>query len=165
MVLVGERLDRQTYDVIRTIGEGNAGVCYHAYHEIFGCDVVQKTVSLLGVQDALAHSEPRLLKDVKHACLVEVWEAQWEPDPRWKSLEAITFVMPYYRGAVSQMLCWTTTSFHWVRQSTSPVAFWMPFTTSMSIAEFFIETSSLGTSFWIRRGGRDSWVTWGALPQ
>jgi len=98
MVLVGERLDRQTYSVIRTMGEGSTGVCYLAHHEIFGRDVVQKTVSLLGVQDALAHSEPRLLNDVTHDHLVKVWEAQWDPDPTWKSLEAITFVMPYYRG-------------------------------------------------------------------
>lgn len=99
MVLRGEKLDRPTYTILHTMsGEGNTGVCYRATHDVYGRDVVQKTVSLLGIDDAAARSEPALLNRLRHRHLVEVWEAQWDPDPQWSAVKAVTFVMPYYPG-------------------------------------------------------------------
>lgn len=92
-------LAKGTATVIQTMNEaGNTGICYSAYHEIFKRDVVQKTVSLLGLDDAAAYTEPKLLKRLRHRHLAEVWEAQWEPDAKWKDIKAVTFVMPSYAG-------------------------------------------------------------------
>ncbi|WP_162786745.1 serine/threonine-protein kinase [Janibacter anophelis] len=97
-MLKGERLDRPTYTFLHTLGEGNTAVCVVAEHAIFGCQVVQKTVSMLGLKDAFVVSEPELLKRIEHDRIVDVWEAQWEPSPEWVGLEAITFTTPYYAG-------------------------------------------------------------------
>ena len=94
MVIKGERLSRPTYSVIQTITEGSTALCYKCWHEVFERDCVQKTVSLLGVQDAVAHKEPQLLKSFNHPHIVEVWEAQWDPEYD----DCVTFVMPYYEG-------------------------------------------------------------------
>lgn len=98
MVLLGEQLERPTYKILHTISEGNTAVCHKAVHDLYGRDVVQKTVSLLGVTDAAARSEPALLNRLSHDNLVKVWEAQWDPDPKLKAVKAVTFVMPYYPG-------------------------------------------------------------------
>ncbi|MBQ1031363.1 serine/threonine protein kinase [Micromonospora sp. C97] len=95
MVIRGDRLDKPTYRIIQTILEGNTAVCYKCWHEIFECHCVQKTISLLGVTDALAYQEPQLLKALNHPHLTEIWEAQWDPDFGDK---AVTFTMPYYEG-------------------------------------------------------------------
>jgi eukaryotic-like serine/threonine-protein kinase len=95
--IVGDHLQRPTYEILRSIGEGNAGVCRLARHDIFERDVVQKTISLLGVPDGVAR-EPHLLKEARHKHLIEVWDAQWEPDPRFQGLEAVTFICDYYPG-------------------------------------------------------------------
>lgn len=97
-MLKGELLARPTYRFLHTIDEGNTSVCVVAEHDIFACKVVQKTVSMLGMNDTVAASEPELLKRIEHDCIVRVWEAQWEPEPRWAGLEAITFVTEYYEG-------------------------------------------------------------------
>lgn len=99
MVLKGELLAKPTYSVIQTMAEsGNAGVCYRAWHEVYNRDVVQKTVALLGLDDAASYSEPELLNRLRHDHLATVWEAQWDPDPAWKDVKAVTFVMPLYEG-------------------------------------------------------------------
>lgn len=98
MVLRGELLDKPTYTFLQTMYEGNTGVCYKCEHEIFGEPIVQKTISLLGLDDAVAYDEPRLLHLMTHENLVEIREAQWDPEPRWAGLKAITFTMPYYEG-------------------------------------------------------------------
>lgn len=99
MALQGERLDKPTYTVIQTMSEvSSSGLCMKAYHDVYERWVVQKTVSLLGLDDAVAFTEPQLLNTIRHEHLVEVWEAQWDPDPKWRSLKAVTFVMPYYEG-------------------------------------------------------------------
>jgi len=96
VVLRGELLQRPTYTAIRTvIDEGSTAICYKCYHEIFRTQCVQKTVSMLGATDSFASSEPRLLKSLSHPHLVEVWEAQW--DPQWGD-HAVTFTMPFYEG-------------------------------------------------------------------
>lgn len=103
-ILKGERLDKPTYEFLETISEGNAAETYKCWHEIFQRTVVQKTVSLLGLQDALALSEPSLLNRIKHGHLVEVWEAQWTPGMP-EDLKCITFTMPFYgEGSLNSVL-------------------------------------------------------------
>jgi serine/threonine protein kinase len=95
MALRGERLDKPTYSVIQTIVEGSTALCYKSWHEIFDCWCAQKTVSLLGVADAVAYQEPQLLRSLDHPHLTKIWEAQWDPQYGDK---AVTFTMPYYEG-------------------------------------------------------------------
>jgi serine/threonine protein kinase len=97
-MLKGEHLERPTYSFLHTLHEGNTAVCVLTEHEIFGCKVVQKTISMLGLGDAAAAVEPELMKRLEHDHIVRVWEAQWEPEPEWKTLNAITFTTPYYEG-------------------------------------------------------------------
>lgn len=95
-MLRGERLDRPTYSFLRTItDEGNTAICYRGFHDIYQREVVQKTISTLGMPDSIAR-EPQLLMDVKHERIIEVWEAQW--DPEHGQIQAITFVTPYMAG-------------------------------------------------------------------
>ncbi|MET7135559.1 serine/threonine protein kinase [Cellulosimicrobium sp. MI9406] len=96
-MLLGDHLTRPTYRILQTIGEGNQGVCRKAYHEVFECEMVQKTIATIGAPDsAVRTSEPALLNRIRHDRIVTVNEAQWDPDSRWSGLGAITFVMPYY---------------------------------------------------------------------
>lgn len=96
--LRGELLERPTYPSAATMMT-SAGKCYRSFHAVYGRTVVQKTISLLGREDSIAH-EPGLLKEFQHPHVVEVWEAQWDPDqsPSARLLEQVTFVMPYYEG-------------------------------------------------------------------
>jgi eukaryotic-like serine/threonine-protein kinase len=96
--LRGDLLSRPTYTFLQTMYEGNSGVCYKCQHEVFGEPFVQKTISLVGLDDALAYQEPQLLHSIQHPNIVEIREAQWEPDERWAGLQAVTFTMPYYPG-------------------------------------------------------------------
>jgi eukaryotic-like serine/threonine-protein kinase len=98
VALKGELLSKPTYTFLQTLYEGNTGVCYKCEHEIFGKPFVQKTISLLGLDDAVAYNEPRMLHSMRHANLVEIREAQWDPDPQWQKVKAVTFTMPYYEG-------------------------------------------------------------------
>jgi serine/threonine protein kinase len=103
MALLGEYLDKPTYTFLHTIGEGSIGLCSVYTHEVFGDRVVQKTITLLGVPDAIARSEPRLLQDARHDHIVQIREAQF--DPEYAELLAVTFVTPYYAGgSVSKAL-------------------------------------------------------------
>ncbi|TGD84752.1 serine/threonine-protein kinase [Mycolicibacterium sp. CH28] len=89
---------------METINEGNTAETYKCWHEIFQRPVVQKTVSLLGLADALALSEPGLLNKINHDHLVKVWEAQWTPG-RAPNLKCITFTMPFYaEGSLHSVL-------------------------------------------------------------
>lgn len=97
MVLHGEYLAKPTYEIIRTLNaDGSTSECRLAKHTVYERDVVQKTISLLGIEDTLAFSEPALLNSFEHEHLAKVWEAQW--DPTYPQAKAITFVMPYYEG-------------------------------------------------------------------
>lgn len=97
MAILGDHLQRPTYKFLQTIGEGNNSVCRTGTHDVFDKPIVQKTISMLAIPDGVAR-EPKLLREAQHARVVEVWEAQWDPDPKWRGLEAITFVCPYYQG-------------------------------------------------------------------
>lgn len=105
-MLRGEYLKRPTYRFLHTIGEGSHGVCRRMVHEVFNKDVVQKTVSTYGAPDSVVRtSEPAILKEIRHERIVEVWEAQWDPDPELAAVKAVTFVMPYYpEGSVYNAL-------------------------------------------------------------
>jgi serine/threonine protein kinase len=95
VVIRGELLSRPTYKVIQTIHEGDTGLCYKVWHDIFDCWKAQKTVSLIGLGDALAYEEPALLHELDHRYLTEIHEAQWDPEYGDKY---VTFIMPYYEG-------------------------------------------------------------------
>lgn len=94
MPILGDRLNKPTYAILRSLGGGNVGEAWVGYHEIFGRQVVQKRYSTIGLQDTVAYGEPRLLRDITHAHVAEVLEAQFDRD----MADAITFVMPFYEG-------------------------------------------------------------------
>lgn len=94
MPLRGERLNKPTYAILRSLGGGNVGEAWVGFHEIFERDVVQKRYSTIGLEDAVANAEPRLMREIEHAHVAEVLEAQFDPEMN----RAITFVMPYYEG-------------------------------------------------------------------
>ncbi len=94
MPLHGERLSKPTYAILRSLGGGTVGEAWVGFHEIFDRQVVQKRYSTIGLEDAVAHSEPRLMREITHAHVAEVLEAQFDPEMD----HAITFVMPYYEG-------------------------------------------------------------------
>ncbi len=93
-MLRGERKDKPSYAILRSLKGGKSGDVYEADHVVFGRKCVQKTYSTLGLEDALAHQEPRLLHSIKHPHVVEVLEAQYDPD----IADAITFVSVFYEG-------------------------------------------------------------------
>ena len=94
MALRGERLDKPSYSILRSIKGGSSGYVYEADHLVFGRKCVQKTYSTLGLEDAAAHQEPRLLHRIKHDHVAEVLEAQYDSEVE----NAITFVSVYYEG-------------------------------------------------------------------
>lgn len=94
MALRGERMDKPSYAILRSLKGGKTGDVYEVDHKVFGRKYVQKTYSTLGVEDAVAHQEPRLLHTIEHPHVVEVLEAQYDPDVE----NAITFVSVYYEG-------------------------------------------------------------------
>jgi serine/threonine protein kinase len=95
MPLRGESLERPTYVFLRSIQDGARNVAIRRYrHEIFGREVVQKTIDMAGREDAVAFKEPQLLDSLKHARIVPISEAQFDPELPG----CITFVMPYYEG-------------------------------------------------------------------
>jgi serine/threonine protein kinase len=94
MALRGEA-ERPTYRILGQVSGGSVGdPVYHAYHEVFRGPCFQKTVSMHGLEDALAANEPAFLERVNHPHVVKVREAQWDPTHDG----AITFVMPAYEG-------------------------------------------------------------------
>jgi serine/threonine protein kinase len=86
---------RKTYRIDERIGGGPAtDDVYRAWHNVFQGPCVQKRVHVHGLEDALASSEPAFLDKLRHPHIVEVREAQWDPDQDG----AITFVMRFYEG-------------------------------------------------------------------
>jgi serine/threonine protein kinase len=94
MALRGERKDKPSYAILRSLKGGRSGEVYEVEHKVFGRKCVQKTYSTLGLEDALAHQEPRLLHAIEHPRVVEVLEAQYDPEIS----DAITFVSVLYEG-------------------------------------------------------------------
>jgi len=93
-MLRGERKDKPSYAILRSLNGGRTGDVYEVDHKVFGRKCVQKTYSTLGLEDALAHQEPRLLHSIEHPHVVEVLEAQYDPE----IADAITFVSVFYEG-------------------------------------------------------------------
>ncbi|MDQ0727473.1 protein kinase [Microbacterium sp. W4I20] len=85
------------YSFLRTIQEGNTGVTRLYRHTVFGKLFVQKTVSMLGMPNAVATNEPKLLEDLQHQRLIRVRDAQWDADYP-ATTKALTFVTDYYEG-------------------------------------------------------------------
>jgi eukaryotic-like serine/threonine-protein kinase len=94
MAIRGDRLQKPSYAILRSLRGGNVGEAWLAQHDVFGQRVVQKTYSVVGLEDAIACREPRLLRNINHDHVARVYEAQWDPDYD----RAITFVMPFYEG-------------------------------------------------------------------
>lgn len=94
MPLLGELRSRPTYEILRSVHGGRVGELKLCEHRIFGQQCIQKTISILGLEDSIAYREPRLLHDISHPHIVPVYEAQFDPDFSY----AITFVMPFYPG-------------------------------------------------------------------
>jgi eukaryotic-like serine/threonine-protein kinase len=86
---------RKTYRIDERIGGGPAtDDIFRAWHNVFQGPCVQKRVHVQGLEDALASNEPAFLDKLRHPHIVEVREAQWDPDQDG----AITFVMRLYEG-------------------------------------------------------------------
>lgn len=94
MALRGERKDKPSYAILRSLKGGKSGDVYEVDHKVFGRKCVQKTYSTLGLEDAVAHLEARLLHRIEHPHVVEVLEAQYDPE----IADAITFVAVYCEG-------------------------------------------------------------------
>jgi eukaryotic-like serine/threonine-protein kinase len=94
MPIHGDRLEKPSYAILRSLRGGHTGEAWLAQHQVFGHRVVQKTYSVLGLEDSVATQEPRLLRNINHPHVARVYEAQWDPEYD----RAITFVMPYYEG-------------------------------------------------------------------
>jgi serine/threonine protein kinase len=98
MPLRGEA-SRPTYRIDKPLA-GNSDVLL-AWHHIFRGPCVQKRVHMHGFEDALAASEPEFLDRLRHGHIVEVREAQWDPQHEG----AIVFVMRLYEGgSISEAL-------------------------------------------------------------
>ncbi|MFI5607574.1 serine/threonine-protein kinase [Amycolatopsis sp. NPDC051903] len=93
-------MTKPTYLILQTLPEGNNALVHLAYNEVLDKQVVQKTISMLGLADAVAHAEPRLLDRLEHKHLVQVSDAQWDPDN--VAIAGVTFIMPYYEGGSVQ---------------------------------------------------------------
>jgi eukaryotic-like serine/threonine-protein kinase len=86
---------RPTYRIDKRLSGGSAADdVYLAWHNVFKGPCVQKRVLIHGLEDALASHEPGFLNELDHPHIVEVREAQFDPDQDG----AITFVMRYYEG-------------------------------------------------------------------
>jgi serine/threonine-protein kinase len=94
MPLHGERLQKPSYSHLRSIGEGAVADAWVGDHDIYGTKVVQKRYSTIGLEDAAAFREPRILQRIQHENVIRVLEAQWDPEVE----DAITFVTVYCEG-------------------------------------------------------------------
>ncbi|MDM7884739.1 serine/threonine-protein kinase [Curtobacterium sp. RHCKG23] len=103
MAILGDKarvrrvLHAPTYSFLRTIDEGSAAETKLYEHTVLGGLRVQKSISVLGLPDGVARSEPRLLESMDHPHLIKVRDAQWDPDYD-DSLKVITFTTDYYEG-------------------------------------------------------------------
>lgn len=94
MALRGEKVDKPSYEILRSLNGGRTGVVRVADHKVFGQPCVQKTFSTLGLEDAAAHQEPRSLYGIDHPHVVKILEAQYDPEIP----DAITIVTVYCEG-------------------------------------------------------------------
>jgi serine/threonine protein kinase len=89
---------RPTYAITGRYPTGAGRAVYRAYHFVFNGPCIQKTVSLVGLADAMFACEPQLIEQMDHSHIVTIREAQFDPaDPTM-----VTYVMPYYAGGSVQ---------------------------------------------------------------
>ncbi|WP_435152624.1 serine/threonine-protein kinase [Micromonospora aurantiaca (nom. illeg.)] len=93
-MLHGDRLDQPSYSFLRTLPGGVVGEVRLVWHEPLQRMLVQKTIDLLGLEDAVAYQEPRLLDRVQHDHVVRIRDAQPDPDVN----HGLTLVMDYLPG-------------------------------------------------------------------
>jgi hypothetical protein len=65
MALRGEKLDKPSYEILRSLKGGKSGSVHMVDHKVFDRPCVQKTYSTLGLEDAAAHREPRALHETR----------------------------------------------------------------------------------------------------
>jgi eukaryotic-like serine/threonine-protein kinase len=94
MPIRGDRIDRPSYKILRSIKGGAVGELRLSEHQILGEFRIQKTYDTLGKEDSVAFREPRILMQIKHDNIVPIYDAQHDPDYDW----AVTMIMPYYEG-------------------------------------------------------------------
>lgn len=83
-----------TYDITRKFRTGPGREVYQAHHKVFNGPCIQKTVSLMGLNDSMFASEPQLIEQLDHPHIVKIREAQFDPD----DASMVTYVMPFYDG-------------------------------------------------------------------
>lgn len=93
MPLRGEAA-RPTYAITDQFRTGPGRSVYLAEHHVFQGPCIQKTVSLVGLADAMFSSEPQLIERLDHPHIVAIREAQFDPDDP----DMVTYVMPFYAG-------------------------------------------------------------------
>src|SRR5260370_36065784 len=94
MPILGDRLDRPAYRILRSIHGGGVGEITLVSHELFKELCVQKTYDTLGREDSVAYREPQALRTIRHDHIVPIFDAQHDRDDKY----AVTMVMPYYEG-------------------------------------------------------------------
>jgi serine/threonine protein kinase len=78
-LLHGEKKAQPTYSFLRSL-PGGSGEVSVVWHDVFKREMVQKTINVLGVEDAVAYREPQLLDRIDHPRIVRIREAQHDPD-------------------------------------------------------------------------------------
>jgi serine/threonine protein kinase len=92
--LRGEAVGRPTYDQLTQVVAQPDRLVFRAHHVLFDGPCWQKTVALTGLRDAMFATEPQLLEALDHSNIVQVREAQFDP----QFPDAVTFVMRHYPG-------------------------------------------------------------------
>lgn len=75
MTIHGDRLDKPSYAILRSLRGGSVGEAWLTHHEVFGQRIVQKTYSILGLEDSVGTREPRLLREIDH----HTWPRSMKP--------------------------------------------------------------------------------------
>lgn len=94
MVLSGDCAERPTYRNVKPLPGAGGRPIYLADHYVFGEQRVQKLIEMPGREDAVAFAEPRFMKDFDHPNVIEIYDAQFDPDRPGH----VVIVMPVLRG-------------------------------------------------------------------
>lgn len=90
------------YEVVRSIPHLGVAELDVVQHPVFGADVVRKRFDTLGLEDAIAFREPRLLHQFRHPNLVRIHDAVVSDEG---VLRVVDIYMPHYRdGSVYDAL-------------------------------------------------------------
>jgi eukaryotic-like serine/threonine-protein kinase len=90
------------YEMVRSIPHLGVAEIDVVHHPVFGADVVRKRFDTLGLEDAIAFLEPRLLHQFRYPTVVRVHDAVVSNEG---NLRIVEVYMPYYRdGSVYEAL-------------------------------------------------------------